>query len=462
MRKSRSYSFQVADGGRTEARLGSGESFEDRHRAATSRTRPGLRLDAHSGAITGVPRESGEYRFLVRLTDGKGHTAQSDFNLTIRQALVLLVRTPLPEGTVGMPYAQNFLAVGGTGKYSFSLDPDPIPGLHLDSVSGKFEGVPMATGRFPFSVRALDSSGSSADVPVEVIIRSPLAIAPVGPLPDATAGRPISSVALAASGGAGHYRWTSRSDLPPGLRLGAEGAFSGAPTVPGTYEFLIQVEDVNGRTATMPLRLVVRAVITRLLTSTFQARLGQMFSEEIQLLDASAPNLTVSQLPHFLTFDAASHRLHGTPTAIGTYKLLAKATIPSGGTTEFDVWVDVPLRIFVEKPFGLEPELSLFRLMTDSCLSHQPYVVVASREKADAVLTCLQCSAANGRVPIQLNAAFDLPARGRSAVPRRSLWTYSFIKAGLTDDTKSTEACAGELGLENSVDSINRNLKGDK
>src|SRR5258708_9674470 len=42
MRKSRSYLLQVADRGRTEARLSGGESFEDHHRAATSRTPPEL------------------------------------------------------------------------------------------------------------------------------------------------------------------------------------------------------------------------------------------------------------------------------------------------------------------------------------------------------------------------------------------------------------------------------------
>ena len=40
MRKSRSYWFQVADRGRTEARLSGSESFQNRHRAATSRTPP--------------------------------------------------------------------------------------------------------------------------------------------------------------------------------------------------------------------------------------------------------------------------------------------------------------------------------------------------------------------------------------------------------------------------------------
>src|SRR5260370_42648035 len=40
MRKSRSYLLQVADRGRTEARLSGGESFEDHHRAATSGTGP--------------------------------------------------------------------------------------------------------------------------------------------------------------------------------------------------------------------------------------------------------------------------------------------------------------------------------------------------------------------------------------------------------------------------------------
>src|SRR5260370_20838444 len=40
MRKSRSYLLQVADRGRTEARLSGGESFEGQHRATTSRTVP--------------------------------------------------------------------------------------------------------------------------------------------------------------------------------------------------------------------------------------------------------------------------------------------------------------------------------------------------------------------------------------------------------------------------------------
>jgi len=431
------------------------------HWSTSGRFIPGLRLDPRSGAITGVPRAAGDYRFSVRMKDGKGHTTSAEFNIAIRQPLAVVIENSPLEGTVGVPYAQNFMATGGTGKYSFSLD-RVVPGLHFDGAAGRLEGIPGAAGRFTLSVSAVDSAGSSASAPVDVTIRPPVAIAPLAALPDAMAGRRILDVTFTASGGEGHYRWSSRSNLPPGLHLGAEGKLSGTPAAPGTYNFLIQVEDAHGRTASVPLLLMVRGVPTRLLTSAFQARLGQLFSEELQVADAPAPNITVSGLPRFLSYDTANHRLQGTPTAFGTYKILVKAMGPSIASAEFEVRVDVPLRIFVEKPFGLEPELSLFRLIADSCLSQQPYAVVSRRDEADAVLSCPQCSAANGRIPIQLNATFDLPARARSALPGRSLWTYSFIKAGLTDDMKSTEACTGELGLQNSVESINRKLKGER
>jgi hypothetical protein len=432
------------------------------HWSTVGRFTPGLRLDPRSGSIAGVPRTAGDYRFSVRVKDGKGHDTSADFSLTIRHPLTLVVDTPPPEGTVGAPYVQNFTPIGGTGKYSFSIERGDVPGLKIDRETGKLSGVPTGPGRFDLMIRTTDSAEETRSVPVEVTIRPPVAISPIASLPDATAGRSISEVTLIASGGRAPYRWSSGADFPSGLRLGAGGILSGAPAVAGAYKLSIQVEDAGGNAAGVTLPLIVRAATLRLVTSRYQARLGQPFSEEIRVADVPAANIAVSNPPRFFTFDPASHRLKGTPSGIGTYEFLVTAMTSPAATFDLGMRVEVPMRVFVEKPFGLEPELSLFMLIADTCLSRMPYVVVASRDDADAVLTCPQCSAPNGRIPIQLNAAFDLPSRGSGTLPRRSLWTYSFIKAGLANDTKSTEACTGGLGLQNSVESINRNLKGNK
>jgi hypothetical protein len=58
--------------------------------------------------------------------------------------------------------------------------------------------------------------------------------------------------------------------------------------------------------------------------------------------------------PRFLTYNAVSHRLTGTPSAIGSHKFLVKAMSSPLATAVLEMRVEVPLRVFVERPFGLE------------------------------------------------------------------------------------------------------------
>src|SRR5207244_24794 len=111
---------------------------------------PGLILSPQ-GAISGTPATAGVYTFTVRL-DGYG-----GFGIgvaTIRVGVTQGENRPLPNATIGVPYASQ--VKGGT------LAPgDSLPtGLTL-SPDGMLTGTPTAAWFYQFSALLNDSIGDS-------------------------------------------------------------------------------------------------------------------------------------------------------------------------------------------------------------------------------------------------------------------------------------------------------------
>jgi hypothetical protein len=78
--------------------------------------------------------------------------------------------------------------------------------------------------------------------------------------------------ALVATGGTPPYTWSlSSGALPAGMTLNSDGIISGTPSVQGTSNFVVQVQDTGGKTATKPLALTVLAAPPAPLTITLSA-----------------------------------------------------------------------------------------------------------------------------------------------------------------------------------------------
>src|SRR5208337_3281169 len=76
--------------------------------------------------------------------------------------LSILTASPLPAGTVGIPYSGALDASGGTGTYQWTITAGSLPsGISLASfggvLSGLLEGVPQIPGTFTFTVNVTDS-----------------------------------------------------------------------------------------------------------------------------------------------------------------------------------------------------------------------------------------------------------------------------------------------------------------
>lgn len=156
----------------------------------------------------------------------------------------------IPDGMVGVPYAEELQAAGGSRPYTWSLeDESTLPnGLKLNS-GGTLSGTPASAGDYTFILAVTDAESGTSSHEVNIHIReegSPLGIATRG-LSGGQAGEEYE-VVLEALGGEPPYSWTCvvREDecLPYGTEIDNEtGTISGEPTDEANYEFTVMVTD---------------------------------------------------------------------------------------------------------------------------------------------------------------------------------------------------------------------------
>ena len=107
--------------------------------------------------------------------------------------------------------------------------------------------------------KAVDLPGSPPTAPGEAV--APLTIATPGELPEAIAGHPYT-LALAAVGGRGPFRWAIDGPLPEGLTLDPDaGQIRGTPTrgTPEPSKLALRVSDGSDRTSQMTQLVVYQS-----------------------------------------------------------------------------------------------------------------------------------------------------------------------------------------------------------
>lgn len=174
-----------------------------------------------------------------------------------------IVDSTLPPGKQGTAYSGNVYAGGGTGSYSFSVTSGALPkGLKINRKSGAVTGTPTKPGSSTFTVSLTDSAKSTPSTESFTLTMAPGT--PVSVKTTTLAKAKVDAAytkALAARNGTAPYTWSvSGGALPAGLTLGADGVFSGQPTVAGTFTFTARATDasVPAGTATRALTLVVK------------------------------------------------------------------------------------------------------------------------------------------------------------------------------------------------------------
>ena len=317
---------------------------------------PGLvaTVGAAGVSLSGTPTQPGTFYYTLTTTDAWGSSISRQYGLTVNGAtLVVTDPTVLPNGGVGVPYAQPLTASGGQAPYVYSLFSGSLPpGLTLAS-NGTVSGTPTGAGTYTFRVYVRDSrppaSGTgTAQFNVTITINPPqITITTASPLTPALVNAPYSAGFL-ATGGVGSYVYTLDSgSLPPGLTLQNSGVLSGTPTKLGSYTFTIRAADSQQQFALKSFLLAVNPPAMTITTTSLPAGFtGTAYSATLAATGGTPPyHWSATGLPAGLTLDPSSGALTGTPTAAGSYavNVFIVDNADVSATRQFSLTVTVPV-----------------------------------------------------------------------------------------------------------------------
>jgi outer membrane protein assembly factor BamB len=234
-----------------------------------------------------------------------------------------ITTTSLTNATRDAAYTASLSATGGTGALTWALHAGTLPaGLSLSPSAGSIAGTPTATGTSNFTVRVTDASNQTDTHALTLTVVPPPAGGPTittTSLPPATKGVAYD-VTLAATGGTGALTWELQGTLPGGMSF-YEGQLYGTPTATGTANLTAVVTDENNLSDSQALTLTVVAFTITTASPLTAAILGKPYSLTLTTVNGTSPysfEKTAGTLPSWLSLNAATGALTGTPSGLGT------------------------------------------------------------------------------------------------------------------------------------------------
>ncbi|HZI51512.1 MAG TPA: putative Ig domain-containing protein [Terriglobia bacterium] len=278
--------------------------------------------------IAGTPTGTGNSNFTVRVSDSStpAITAQKNFSLEILAALTITTNSPLPTGSLGVPYSQTLNATGGNNPYTFSVVSGSLPaGLSLSGAT--ISGTPTSVATSNFTIRVTDdnttpvfTTDKAFTLDIALPPGQPVNITTASPLTTGFTGTTYAQT-LAATGGVSPYTWSVVSGaLPGGLVLNG-ATLTGTPTTAGTFNFTIRAADSSsppqGFQKAFTLSIIAGLSVTT--ASLAPASTGISYSIILAATGGSPPytwSILSGALPAGLTLSGPT--ISGTPTTAGT------------------------------------------------------------------------------------------------------------------------------------------------
>lgn len=293
-----------------------------------------------------------EYEVLLSATDSRPETPRTvtqTFSFTTPDEHTHIMVSDVNDGIKGYKYTDTIDATG-TGPMTWELKGGALPdGLALDPDTGEITGTPTKAGIFTFDVSVTNAAGDAEVKSFTISIKAPPEII-TEDLPDAVRGDTYSESIEAT--GDGELTWKQDGKLPEDLSLYIEkgtlkGILKGTLTKPGTYTFMITVENDYGKDSKLYTIFVADPPI---ITSTRipDAVNGSEYSYTMESTGDKEITWSVSKgsLPEGLQLDENSGEIKGTPVKSGTYKFAVTAENSVGKDTKsYEVYVATPPQI---------------------------------------------------------------------------------------------------------------------
>ncbi len=294
----------------------------------------GLVFDAEARTLSGTPTIAGTYEMTYRVEDSDTNMEESDaeeLTFTVYVELTFAaVAARQTTFTAGEEIKQPWeLPVGrSTDPLTYSLIGELPDGLSFDPGTRTISGTPPADvlydESYPFTYRAEDSDGDSAELTFTVVVAGMPSFVREQEDQLYPAGEAVSLELPVAEGGNVALTYTLEGALPPGLAFdGVARTVSGTPPTDVTYaEFYgltYRVADVDGDTATLRFSIRVNGIPSFVREQEDQLyTAGEALSLELPVAEGGNVSRTYrldGALPAGLSFDPGTRTVSGTPPA---------------------------------------------------------------------------------------------------------------------------------------------------
>ncbi len=249
------------------------------------------------GADTAAPwfvaRTAGDYRFVLRVYDGKVWSRDSD--------VVVTVLDVPPTADAGPDFgARSGTTVALDGRFSTDANADELtyswtqvagtPVTLAGAATARPTFTPSATGLYAFELVVSDGAQASAPARVRVVVDAPGDHAPAALVPNALDASPIlaaagsiitldGSASVDPDGSPLTYAWT-QVEGPPAATVGMDQPLASFfPEAPGVYRFELVVNDGQHDSLPEPVTVVVSGTSTPPLASAGYDRRVRVLDE---------------------------------------------------------------------------------------------------------------------------------------------------------------------------------------
>ncbi|GGM94937.1 putative Ig domain-containing protein [Shewanella xiamenensis] len=313
-----------------------------------------LSFNPATGVLSGTPTNAnvGSHAVVLRATDVDGLTAEQSFSIVVANVndAPTISSTALTSATQDAAYSYTLVATDSDVGDSVTLSAVTLPSwLSFNAATGVLSGTPTNTnvGSHAVVLRATDVDGLTIDQSFTIVVAN-VNDAPTitsSAQTSATQDAAYSYTLVATDSDVGDSVTLSTVTLPSWLSFNAAtGVLSGTPTNAnvGSHAVVLRATDVDGLTAEQSFSIVVANVNdapTISSTALTSATQDAAYSYTLVATDSDVGDsvtLSAVTLPSWLSFNAATGVLSGTPTNanVGSHAVVLRATDVDGLTAE--------------------------------------------------------------------------------------------------------------------------------
>ncbi|MFD1086868.1 Ig-like domain-containing protein, partial [Shewanella seohaensis] len=313
-----------------------------------------LSFNTATGVLSGTPTNAnvGSHAVVLRATDGDGLTIDQSFTIVVANVndAPTISSTALTSATQDAAYSYTLVATDSDVGDSLTLSAVTLPSwLSFNTATGVLSGTPTNAnvGSHAVLLRATDGDGLTIDQSFTIVVANVNDAPTISStaLTSATQDAAYSYTLVATDSDVGDSLTLSAVTLPSWLSFNvATGVLSGTPTNTnvGNHSVALRATDVDGLTADQSFTIVVANVNdapTISSTALTSATQDAAYSYTLVATDSDVgDSLTLSAvtLPSWLSFNAATGVLSGTPTNtnVGNHAVVLRATDVDGLTAD--------------------------------------------------------------------------------------------------------------------------------